>query len=336
MPWRLRLRYTLHQLQIFLAVVQHGGVSRAAAALHLAQPTVSMQLRQLREALGAALLEHGPRGLRVTPAGEEVLAVARVILNGAQSLEERLALLAGARRGRLKVAAASTAEYFIPRLLGEFQRAHPDVEVELAVVNRAAVVARLEDDRDDLYVMTRPPSERPVVAEPIAGNPLVVVAPNEHPLALRRHVPVSELARHEFVLRERGAGTRLVADAHFAAHSVVLPARLELGSNEAVKQAVIGGLGLAVLSLHALRDELLHHRRIRILQVTGFPIPGRWHWVRRAEREPTPVATALRQFVAAHAPALEAELERLLAAGGLEAAGPARRDGRAPGRARHA
>jgi len=331
MPWRLRLRYTLHQLQILDAVVAHGGVSRAAAAMHLAQPTVSMQLRQLRDALGVALLEPSGRGVRLTPAGEEVLAVARSILHGAQSLEERLAMLAGARRGRVRVAAASTAEYFIPRLLGEFRRAYPDVEVELAVANRAAVVARLGEGRDDLYVMTQPPSEHAVVADPFVGNPLVVVAPSSHPLASRARVPLAELTRHEFVLREPGAGTRLVADAFFGPRGLALQARLELGSNEAVKQAVIGGLGIAVLSLHALRDELLHHRRIRVLPVEGFPLPGRWHWVRRAEREPTPVAQALRAFVDAQAPALEAELARLAPSSAVAAA---RRGRAAAGRRR--
>lgn len=312
MPYRLRLRYTLHQLQIFLAVVTHGGVSRAAAAMHLSQPTVSMQMKQLAEVIGAPLLEPAGRGVRLTPAGEEVLELARTMLRAAEDADGRLAALSGATRGRLRIAAASTAEAFIPRLLGDFQRGHPGVAVELKVVNRAEVVARLADDRDDLYVMTQPPSELPVVATAFADNPLVVVAPAAHPLAGRARIPLAELAGHEFVVREPGAGTRLVTDAFLAARGVKLPARLELGSNEAVRQAVIGGLGLAVIALVALRDELLHHRRVRILAVDGFPIPSRWHWVRRADRRPSPIVESWTAFVAGQRATLAAEQQRLL------------------------
>jgi DNA-binding transcriptional LysR family regulator len=313
--------YTLHQLQLFVAVVEHASISRAAEALHVTQPTVSMQVKHLADVLGVALFEPAARGggprrarLRLTPAGAEVLEAARSTLRLTRELSERLTALAGGRRGRVRVCAASTAEYFVPRLLGGFQRDHPDVEVELQVVNRGTVLGRLQRDDDDLYIMAQPPSELPVVAEPFADNPLVVVAPARHPLVGRARVPLDELARHAWVVREEGAGTRLMADSFLAARGVKLPARLRLGSNEAVKQAVIGGFGLAILSLHALRDELLHHRRIHVLPVEGFPIGGRWHWVRRAERCLLPLAAAVCDFAGAHAAALDAELVRLLSA----------------------
>ncbi len=312
--------YTLHQLQVFAAVAGRASFSRAAADLHLTQPTVSMQVKQLADTLGVALFEGPTRGggkgrtrIRLTAAGAEVLQAAHEVARAAEALQERLAALSGLRRGRVRVCAASTAEYFVPRLLGAFQRAHPGVEVELQVQNRQAVTRRLAGDEDDLYIMTRPPIEHAVLAEPFADNPLVVVAPARHPLAARRKVALAELTRHEWVLREEGAGTRLVADSFLAQHGVVLPTRLQLGSNEAVKQAVIGGFGLAILSLHTLRDELLHHRRVRLLAVEGFPIAGRWHWVSRAGRRPSPAAAALQQFAAAQIPALAAELTQLLA-----------------------
>ena len=180
-----RFRYTLHQLRIFHAVAEHGGVTRAAAALHLTQPTVSMQIRQLNEALGVTLLAPRGRVLRLTPAGQEALEFTKTLLRAAESLTERLAAIEGMTRGRLRLTAASTAEYFVPRLLGRFQQAHPGVTVELRVVNRAEVLARLRQDVDDLYVMAQPPSEEPVVAEPFLDNPLVVIAPLTHPLAKR-------------------------------------------------------------------------------------------------------------------------------------------------------
>lgn len=307
-----RFRYTLHQLRIFHAVAEHGGITRAAAALHLTQPTVSMQIRQLNEALGVALFAPRGRALRLTPAGEEALEFAKTLLRAAESLTERLAAIEGLTRGRLRLTAASTAEYFVPRLLGRFQQAYPGVAVELRVVNRAEVLARLRQDVDDLYVMAQPPSEEPVVAEAFLDNPLVVIAPLTHPLAKRRRIAVAELAGHEFVVREPGAGTRLITDTFLAARRITLSTRLELGSNEAVKQAVVGGLGLAVISLHALRDELLHQRRLRVLPVQGFPIPSRWHCVRRAERSPTRIADAFQAFLSAAAPGLAGELARLL------------------------
>lgn len=312
--------FTLHQLHVFAAVVEHASFSRAAAALHITQPSVSMQVKQLGEALGVELFEAQARGggrgrarLRLTPAGAEVLEAARAAIRLREGLSERLSALAGLRRGRLRVCAASTAEYFAPRILGAFQRAHPDVEIELQVLSRRAVLGRLERDEDDLYVMTQPPVERPVLAEPFAENPLVVVAPARHPLAGTRSVGLSELARHQWVAREEGAGTQLAVDTYLAARGARLGARLRLGSNEAVKQAVIGGFGLAILSLHALRDELLHHRRVRVLRVEGFPIPGRWHWVRRPERGLSPLAAAVRSFAAAQSVAIDAELAQMLA-----------------------
>ncbi len=312
--------FTLHQLRVFAAVVEHNGFSRAAAALHLTQPTVSTLVRQLGEALEVPLFETQARGggrrrahLRLTPAGAEVLAAAREAERLTRGLDERLAALAGVRQGRLRVCAASTAEYFVPRLLGMFQRQHPGVEVELQVLPRRPLLERLRRDDDDLYIMAQPPSELPVVAEAFADNPLVVVAPVDHPLASAGKVPLTDLARHEWVSREDGSGTRLVTEGALAARGVRLPTRLQLGSNEAVKQAVLGGFGLAILSLHALRDELLHRRRVRLLPVEGFPIPGRWHWIHRADRRLSAVAAAVRDFAAAHVHALDADLARLLA-----------------------
>ena len=323
----LRFRYTLHQLRILDAVVEHGGITRAAQALHLTQPTVSLQVKQLADGLGVPLFEPQGRSLRLTAAGAEVVAFFRAILRSAESLAERLAALEGLTRGRLRLAAASTAEYFIPRLIGRFQGAHPGIAVELRVVNRAEVVARLAADEDDLYVMAQPPSELPVAASPFLANPLVVIAAASHPLATRRSVALADLAPCEFVLREPGSGTRLIADAFFAARGIALRTRLELGSNEAVKQAVIGGLGLAVISLHALSDEITHHARLRVLRVAGLPIPSRWHWVGHAGRPLSRVAHAFVDFLGVESGRLTRELARL-----QRRSAPARAPGRTPAR----
>ncbi|NLF55060.1 MAG: LysR family transcriptional regulator, partial [Thauera phenolivorans] len=214
------MRLTLHQLRLLLAVSREGSVTRAAQRLHLTQPTLSAQLRQLAEQVGLPLYERIGRRLHLTAAGAAVVdTAARLELEFAQ-LDETLAGLRGDAGGRLRLAVVSTAETFIPRLLGEFRRARPAVEVSLVVLNRDAVLRRLADNLDELYIMSRPPGAPVVSATPFLSNPLVVIAGAGHPLAGRRAIPPAALAAEEFVLREPGSGTRQAAEAFFAAHGV--------------------------------------------------------------------------------------------------------------------
>ena len=269
------MRLTFHQLRLLLAVSREGSVSRAAQRLHLTQPTLSTQLRQLAEQVGLPLFERVGRKLHLTAAGHAVLDTAQRVEQELESLDETLAELRGDVVGRLRLAVVSTAETFIPRLLGDFRRERPAVEVSLVVLNRDAVIRRLTDNLDDLYIMSRPPQAPPVVATPFLSNPLVVVAAAEHPLAGRDTLAIETLAAEEFVLREPGSGTRQAAEQFFAAHGLALRPRLELGSNEAVKQAVAGGLGLSLLSAHALAHAV--DEGIAVLRVQGTPLPTQWH-----------------------------------------------------------
>ena len=298
------MRLTFHQLRLLLAVSREGGVSRAAQRLHLTQPTLSAQLRQLAEQVGLPLFERVGRKLHLTAAGRVVLDTAARVEQELENLDETLAELRGDVVGRLRLAVVSTAETFIPRLLGDFRRERPAVEVSLVVLNRDAVIRRLADNLDDLYIMSRPPQAPPEVATPFLSNPLVVVAAAEHPLAGRETLQIEALAAEEFVLREPGSGTRQAAEHFFAAHGLALRPRLELGSNEAVKQAVAGGLGLSLLSAHALAHAV--DEGIAVLRVEGTPLPTQWQVVYPAGKRLSPLASAFLEFLRERA----AELER--------------------------
>ena len=298
------MRLTFHQLRLLLAVSRLGSVTRAAQRLHLTQPTLSAQLRQLAEQVGLPLFERVGRKLHLTAAGHAVLDTAQRVEQELESLDETLAELRGDVVGRLQLAVVSTAETFIPRLLGDFRRERPAVEVSLVVLNRDAVIRRLADNRDDLYIMSRPPQAPPVVATPFLSNPLVVVAAADHPLAGHESLPIEALADEEFVLREPGSGTRQAAEQFFAAHGLALRPRLELGSNEAVKQAVAGGLGLSLLSAHALAHAV--DEGIAVLRVEGTPLPTQWQVVYPAGKRLSPLAGAFLAFLRERA----AELDR--------------------------
>lgn len=306
-----RLHLTLHQLRLLLAVATEGGVSRAAERLHLTQPTLSAQLRQLSEQIGLPLYERVGRKFHLTEAGSAVAATAARIEGELEALEGRVAYLRGDRGGRLRLAVVSTAETFIPRLLGDFRREREEVEVSLLVANRQTVVERLLENLDDLCIMTKPPQEVPVEAIPILTNPLVVIAPVNHPLVGGGAIVPSALAGEEFVLRERGSGTRLAAEEFLGAHGVRLAPRLELGSNEAVRQAVAGGLGLSILSVHALGRHL-DEEGIAILPVVGMPVMASWQVVYPAGKRLTPLSQAFLDFLRAKAPVLESDARRKL------------------------
>lgn len=302
---------SLHQLRILSTVAEQGSISRAAATLHLTQPTLSIQLKQLSRTVGHPLFETSGRRLHLTDAGHEVLAAARSIDDHLEALRGRLAAREGLEEGRLRVAAVSTAEYFLPRVLGEFHRQHPRIEIALAVWNRAEVLRRIGANTDDLYVMTRPPEDRAIRVEPLMRNPLVVVATPDHPWVGRERIPSRELATQSFVVREEGSGTRLWTEAWLASRGVRIEARLELGSNEAIKQAVRGGFGIAILSAHSLLLELAQ-RQVAILDVAATPIRSSWHLVSHASKPLGPAADALRRHAAQAMPAIDAAVQNAL------------------------
>ncbi len=269
------MRFSLRQLHIFEAVARHLSYTRAAEELHLTQPAVFAQVKQLEESVGMPLVERIGKQLHLTAAGLEVLAASRETLKSIERLETRLADMQGLKHGRLRIAIVTTTKYLIPRLLGEFCTQHPGIEAALTVTNRENVLARLSENADDLVVLGAPPEHMDVIAMPIADNPLVVVARHDHPLVGKRKIPLRRIAEEPFLLREKGSGTRLALERHFARHGLTLRVRMELGSNEAIKQAIAGGLGIAVLSAHTLALES-ESGLLSTLDAAGFPLMRQW------------------------------------------------------------
>jgi DNA-binding transcriptional LysR family regulator len=294
------VRISLHQLRLFSSVAEHGSLARAAPRMHITQAALSLQLKDLAETLGAQLIERAGRQQSLTAAGERTLAAAREIESALDRLEAELAELKGLRRGRLKIAAATTAEYFVPGVLGEFQRLHPGIEIELTVATRAQVLARLREHRDDLYVMARPPADADLADHVFMANPLVVIAPRQHRFASRRRLRLEDLRGEPFVLREEGSGTRMIAEAWLAGTGFRPLAKLSLGSNEAVKKAVAAGFGLAIVSMHAVEDA--ERENLAVLPVKGFPIDSQWHLVHPAARALSPPARAFLEYALGSVP----------------------------------
>ncbi len=269
-----RRHLTFRQLETFATVARLGSFSRAAEALHLTQPAVSIQVRQITESIGLPLFEQSGREIRLTAAGQELLRTARELDDSWNRFESAVDALKGLKKGRLRVALVTTAKYFLPRMLGAFCQRYPDIEIELEVANRARIIERLRANEDDLYIMSFPPEELDVVATPFLDNPLVVVAPAASPLPAGP-LSLADLAPHPFLLRETGSGTRKAVDRHLAANGLTLKVKLALGSNEAIRDLVASGMGLAILSRHVL-GEHPEQEGLRILEVAGFPLQQPW------------------------------------------------------------
>ena len=247
---------SFRQLKLFLAVAEQRSITGAARVCHVTQPSVSMQLKELTESVGLPLYEMVGKRLDLTPAGEVLAETARAMEEEWARFEQQIDAMKGLTRGRLRVAVVSTAKYFVPRILGSFCQRYPEIDIELDVQNRDGVLANLRANRNDLYIMSIPPDDIDIECQPFLPNPLVVIAALDHRLAKRRKLALSDLAEERFILRERGSGTRTSCDAHFRSQGFSPKVRLELGSNEAIKQAVSGGLGLSVLSQHSLSTHL--------------------------------------------------------------------------------
>lgn len=281
-------------MRLFLALAETGSVTKAALAMHVTQPTASMQLQKISESVGLPLFEVISKKVHLTEAGRELARSARIIANEWEAFDQKMDAIRGLTRGRLRVALASTAKYFVPRLLGVFCEQHPDIEIALEVLNRSGVVDRLRQNLDDIYIMSMPPTDMEVESHIFMPNPLVVIASSTHPLVQQESVSLDELQDSRFILRERGSGTRMAVDDFFKNRQFKPNLRLELGSNEAVKEAVAGNLGIAILSRHTLSGNLKHNG-VAELNVMGFPIQSNWFIVYPKAKQLSPIAKVFLQ-----------------------------------------
>lgn len=296
---RLQARIgTLRQLEILLAVYQTGSVTAASKQLFLTQPTVSMQLKKLADAINAPLYDQIGRKLIFTQAGLEVVKTAREVLDCFERLDMNLANLQGLRAGTLRLAVVTTSKYFIPHLLGDFLNHYPDIDVEFKVGNRQQIIDRMATGEDDFYVFSHPPKNRDLDLHEFLPNPLVAIAKTDHPLAGRDNIPLQTFCEEPFLMREAGSGTRHAIERHFESLEIEPNVRMTIESNEAIKHAVMSGLGVSILSSHTLAFEGSHG--LVKLNVTDLPIMTKWYLASLKEKQMSIVARTFMEYVDLH------------------------------------
>ena len=287
---------TFRQLKTFEAVARLLNYTRAAEELHLSQPAISMQIKQIEERAGIALFEQIGKKTFLTQAGENVQQLALAMLSQVKDCEDSLASLRGATWGHLELTVVSTAKYFAPQLLSAFSKPHAGVTIKLSVNNREQVLQQLLENRVDLAIMGRPPRGLDAIASAFAKHPHGIIAPPDHPMAKKRRINLKLLGGENFIIRESGSGTRTSMERMFSDHHVKLVSRMELDSNETIKQAVMAGLGLSYLSLHTVGLELAAGKLVR-LDVIGTPVVREWFVIQRKGKILSPLAERFREFL---------------------------------------
>ena len=288
---------TIRQLQLFVEVSRRLSFVRAAEALHLTPPAVTMQIKELEAAVELPLFDRRGRSISLTTAGEYFVVYAKRVLSTLKDAEDAMARLRRMDTGHLAIGLVSTAKYFVPRLLAEFRREYPGVEVRLQVSgNREQLVSLLQENAIDLAIMGRPPKELATRAEPFAAHPLVFVAPPGQPLIANSRPTLREIEGQPFIVREPGSGTRKAMEEYFRQQQIAPHVTMEMSSNETIKQAVMAGMGLSFLSLHTLGLEV-RSGLLRILDVEGTPVMRTWNLVHQLSKTLSPAAEAFRYFV---------------------------------------
>lgn len=277
-----RTRITFRQLETFSVVARLNSFSKAAETLHLTQPAVSIQIRHITDIIGLPLFVQTGRDIALSSAGEELLTTVRSLNDVWSRFETAVDELKGLKRGKLRVALVTTAKYFLPSMLGAFCQQYPDIQIELEIANREKIVERLRANQDDLYVMSYPPADLDIISHPFLDNEFVVVAPATH-WAVGKKLTLQDLVEERFILREVGSGSRHVIDQHLIANRIELDVRLSLASNEAIRALVSSGMGLSVLSRHAL-GAFFAREGLALLEVKGFPLHQPWNVVYLANK----------------------------------------------------
>ncbi|WKD28696.1 LysR family transcriptional regulator [Halomonas sp. KG2] len=288
---------TFRLLQVYVTVVRCGSISEAARQLHLTQPTVSQQLKRLREAVGSPLLEQHAQQLTMTATGQALYQASRDVLGRFDDFADQLSDLQYGSKGRFSIALVNTAQYVLPRLLGPFSQAFPDVDVTVHIGNRRQVLARFERQEDDLYVFSHPPALAHAVASRFMRNPLVAIAAADHSLAQQKAVTMEQLLSERLLLREPGSATRMLLDSWLQEHGLTMQKTLQMASNEAIRVSVAANMGVAVLSEHVLPNE---HPDLVVLPVQGLPIESHWQFIVRNDQRLPQSAQRFLHYVHEH------------------------------------
>lgn len=290
------MHVTLRQLQCFAAVARNRSFTRAADELHLTQPAVSMQIRQLEQQAGVSVTEQLGKQIHLTEAGKEVYRYARMILQHIDEMGDVLDRIKGLSGGKLQIAAIASANYFAPRLLGTFHQRFPEISVSMDVTNQTAVLRHVIENEVDMAIMGQPPKDSSLDAIPFMDNPLVIVAPPGHRLAGRKRISLQELEKEVFLTREPGSGTRGAMQRFFREHKLKLTTGMEMGSLSGIKQSVMADLGLGLLPRGAIQAELALNQLV-VLDLKGTPINRHWHVVLHKGKRLSVAADAFRTLL---------------------------------------
>lgn len=292
------MHFTLQQLKLFEAVSRNASYTRAAEELHLTQPAVSIQIKRLEEQVGLPLFEVVGKKIFSTVAGKTMYEAACDILERVAELKNSVETLKGEVKGPLQLSVVTTSKYFMPHLLGMFLAKYPEVEPKLVFTNRAKVIQRLHNNEDDFVVMGQIPEDEKLETHPFLENILVLIAHPDHALAKKKKLTLEDIVGERFLMREEGSGTRLVFDRMLDAKGLKVEPYMELGSSEAIKQGVMAGLGLAMLSFHSLQLEMAAHKLV-VLDVEDFPVRRRWFAVHLKGRKLSLVARTFLDYILA-------------------------------------
>jgi len=298
----------LPQFSVFEAIARLGSYTRAAEELHMAQPTVSVQIKKLTETVGLPLLEQVGKKIHLTEAGRELHKTCLEIFQTFSAAEDAFANLRGLKSGKLRLAVSTAGKYFAPRLLAAFVQQYPQIRVCLQIHNRETLLSRMADNQDDLYILSNPPPESEAVRQVILPNPMAVFAHRDHPLAGHKQISFARFAKEPYLMREPGSGTRLVTLEVFESHGLKPRVRMELSTNEAIKQTILAGLGVSILSRYTLGLDVDIDQLVT-LDVEGFPLERSWHFVYPVNKQVSIVAQAFMDFV--HKEAKQLVLDRL-------------------------
>ncbi len=290
------MHLTIRQIEVFNAVARLSNYTRAAEALHMSQPAVSMQIKQLEDNIGLPLFEQVGKSIHLTDAGRYMYEYGRAFTSLLDEADAVFESLKGGERGRLSISVATTASHFATRLLAEFSKQHRGITISLDITNREALHRQLDNNEPDLVIMGQPPDNIEVESDAFMENPLVMIAPAGHPLASRERIPLPAIENESFVVREAGSGTRGAIERFFERHHLQFRSGIEMTSNEAIKQAVEAGLGLGIVSIHTLELEL-QTGRLQVLDVVDFPIQRYWYIMQCKGKRLSPAAQAFRRFV---------------------------------------
>jgi len=290
------MNYTFHQLKIFAEVAKCASITKAAESLHMSQPAVSIQIKQLQQAIDIQLIEIIGKKLYLTEAGERLYSMQQTIQEHTDAFEAYTSELKGGLTGNLSISAASTAKYFLPYLLGAFQKKYPKVKITLKVTNRNEVLQHLYNNEFQLAILTQLPDDPSIIATPFLDNPLVMACPPNHPLSNKTSLTLQNIKDEPFIFREPGSGTRMVMERLLQKADIEPNIAMELGTNEAVKQAIMAGIGISLISYLSMYSEL-NTGKIDILQVKTFPVKTRWHTLYRKNKVITRVLKNFLDFL---------------------------------------